>query len=117
MTEVTRFSMEYDYNPVDPPSCTCSVEEDPEGYYVEYSEYKKLESYYDQEVERRRRQPAQFDLKDVTQRTMLHSAMNEHMAWLIKLTLYLDCRVVNEDMVKLRSFLANKIDQRSKEVT
>lgn len=111
-----RYTMAYDYC-LDGDPCHCNVEEDPEGFYVEYEDYVKLSAMYDEDMKRARMQPAECNLKDVTQRTVLHSLMNLHMSWIIKLCMYLDCGHVHIDMIKLREFFANRIDQKSKEAS
>lgn len=111
-----RYTMAYDYC-LDGDPCHCNVEEDPEGFYVEYDDYVKLTAMYDEDMKRTRMQPAECNLKDVTQRTVLHSLMNLHMSWMIKLALYLDCRSTYDDLIRLREFFANRIDQKSKEAS
>lgn len=42
MSGVKRYSMEYDYNGDGADNCTCSVEENRDGLYVEYVAYMTL---------------------------------------------------------------------------
>jgi hypothetical protein len=91
--------MAYDYNLSGEGGCTCDIEEDRDGCYVEYADYMKLLAEYEEETRRARLQPADLKLGDVTQRTVLQSLMNLHMSWIIKLCLRLDCRTTHEDMI------------------
>lgn len=111
---IKRYTMAYDYNITGEGGCTCDIEEDKDGYYVTYDDYMSLLREYEEETRRSRMQPAQCNLKDVTQRTVLHSLMNLHMAWIIKLCLYLNCRSVHDDMINLRSYFANRIDEEAR---
>ncbi len=59
------------------------------------------------------KQPAEYDLSDVTSRTELHAEMNRHMSWAINLALMLDCRTYYDRLISGRSFLAGMIDNRA----
>lgn len=113
MSSIKRYTMAYDYNLSGEGGCTCDIEEDRDGCYVEYADYMKLLAEYEEETRRARLQPADLKLGDVTQRTVLQSLMNLHMSWIIKLCLRLDCRTTHEDMIRLREYFAQRIDQQA----
>lgn len=110
---VDRFDFDFQHHESDPPPCTCNVKKSRGGYYVAHEDYAKLNDMYHEDMRRARMQPGELKLNDVTERTMLHSLMNKHMSWVIDLALRLECRTVHDDMIRLREYFAQRIDQQA----
>lgn len=62
----------------------------------------------------RDRQPAQYDLTDVTDRTGLHAEMNRHMAWIVNLAIALDAPMLHDRLQREWEFVAARIDSQAK---